>query len=245
MRRVTVRGLAARKLRLALTGLAIVLGVTFVTGTLVLGDTLNRTFNDLIGTAYQHVSFQIRGQAQLAGTSAASTTDRRQVPESVAAAIRRLPGVSYVFGSVNGYAQFLGRDGNAIGGGAGSTLGFSFDPNPQLSPYRLVQGSAPTAPDEVVMDKETATKHGFAIGDRVLIDLPNRAQTFTVSGIVTFGSDNNLAGVTLAGFALLLGAVGELALARGKRPLARGYGMKVVFPGSGQLCWGSPVLCRA
>jgi putative ABC transport system permease protein len=202
MRKVTLRGLAARKLRLALTALAIVLGVTFVTGTLVLGDTLNHTFNDLIGTAYQHVSFQIRGQAQLSGTSAASTSDRRPVPESIATAVRRLPGVAYVYGSVSGYAQFLDRDGNAIGGGAGSTLGFSFDPNPQLSPYRLVLGSAPTTTDQVVMDKETATKHHFSIGNRVLIDLPNRAQTFTISGIVTFGSDNNLAGITLAGFSL-------------------------------------------
>jgi putative ABC transport system permease protein len=67
MRRVTLRGLAARKLRLSLTALAIVLGVMFVTGTLVLGDTLNRTFNNLIGTAYQHVSFEIRGKAQLPG----------------------------------------------------------------------------------------------------------------------------------------------------------------------------------
>ncbi|HYB26068.1 MAG TPA: ABC transporter permease [Solirubrobacteraceae bacterium] len=202
MRRVTVRGLLARKLRLALTALAIVLGVTFVTGTLVLGDTLNHTFNDLIGTAYQHVSFQIRGKAELSGTSAASTADRRSIPESIVPAVRRLPGVAYVFGSVSGYAQFMSRDGNAIGGGAGSTLGFSFDPNPQLSPYRLVQGKAPTTADEVVMDKETATNHGFAVGDRVLINLPNRAQTFTISGIVTFGSDANLAGVTLAGFSL-------------------------------------------
>jgi putative ABC transport system permease protein len=51
MRRITFRGLMARKLRLALTGLAIVLGVTFVTGTLVLGDTLNRTFDNVAGTA--------------------------------------------------------------------------------------------------------------------------------------------------------------------------------------------------
>ena len=52
------------------------------------------------------------------------------------------------------------------------------------------------------MDKATATKHHFAVGDRVLINLPNRPQTFTISGIVTFGSDDNLAGVTLAGFDL-------------------------------------------
>ena len=105
-------------------------------------------------------------------------------------------------GSVEGYAQFLDRNGNAIGGGGGSTLGFSFDPNRQLSPYRLVEGSAPTTADDVVMDKATATKYHFAVGDRVLMNLPDRAQTFTITGIVTFGSDDNLAGVTLAGFDL-------------------------------------------
>ena len=174
MWRVTRRGLAARKLRLSLTALAIVLGVMFVTGTLVLGDTLNRTFNVLIGTAYQHVSFQIRGKATLPGTdtSVNSTANRRPVPASIAAAVGRLPGVAYVHGSAGGYAQFLARNGDAIGGGGGSTLGFSFDPNRRLSPYRLVEGRAPAAPDEVVMDKATATKYRFAVGDRVLMNLP-------------------------------------------------------------------------
>ena len=204
MWRVTRRGLAARKLRLSLTALAIVLGVMFVTGTLVLGDTLNRTFNVLIGTAYQHVSFQIRGKATLPGTdtSVNSTANRRPVPASIAAAVGRLPGVAYVHGSAGGYAQFLARNGDAIGGGGGSTLGFSFDPNRRLSPYRLVEGRAPAAPDEVVMDKATATKYRFAVGDEVLMNLPERAQRFTITGIITYGSADNLAGVTLAGFAL-------------------------------------------
>src|ERR1700749_453554 len=101
MRRVTFRGLAARKLRLSLTALAVVLGVTFVTGTLVLGDTLNRTFNSLIGTAYQHVSFQIRGKATLSGTdtSVDSTADRWPISASIAARVRQLPDVAYVHGS--------------------------------------------------------------------------------------------------------------------------------------------------
>src|SRR6201995_2041312 len=204
MRHVTLRGLAARKLRLSLTALAIVLGVTFVTGTLVLGDTLNRTFDDLIGTAYQHVSFQIRGKATLNGSENRpdSTADRRPGPQSIVATVRRLPGVAYVHGSVGGYAQFLARNGDAIGGGGGSTLGFSFDPNRQLSPYRLVQGRAPSPPDDVVMDKATATKYHFAVGDRVLMNLPDQAQRFVVTGLVTYGSDDNLAGVTLAGFDL-------------------------------------------
>ena len=103
MRKVTVSGLLARKLRLALTALAIVLGVTFVTGTLILGDTLNSTFNDLIGTAYQHVSCEIRGKAVLNESGAAAvrgTTDRKPVPASIATAVSRVPGVAFVHGSV-------------------------------------------------------------------------------------------------------------------------------------------------
>ena len=203
MRKVTFKGLRTRKLRLALTALAIVLGVTFVSGTLVLGDTLNRTFDTVIGTAYQHVSFEIRGTAVLNGDSAAAsqgTADRKPVSQSVATAVGRLPGVAYVYGSVGGYAQFMTRADNAIGNGGSSTLGFSFDPNRHLSPYRLVQGRAPTTAQDVVIDKATATKYHFAVGDRVLVNLPSRPQTFTITGIVTFGTDDNLAGITLAGF---------------------------------------------
>jgi putative ABC transport system permease protein len=202
MTRITLRGLLARKLRLALTALAIVLGVTFVTGTLVLTDTLNRTFDTLIGTAYQHINFQIRGTAAFNNDTAgaANGTDRKPIPVSIAAAVRRLPGVAYVDGSVSGYAQFV-SGGNAIGG-AGSALGFSFDPNRQLSSVRLVQGSAPRTADDVVMDKGTATKHHFRVGERVRVLSDGAPKSFTITGIVTFGSADNLAGATLAGFDL-------------------------------------------
>ena len=192
MLRVTVKGLLARKLRLTLTALAIVLGVTFVTGTLVLGDTLNRTFNSLVGTAYQHVSFEIRGKAAFKENTTAAvggTVDRQPVPASIVPKVARVPGVVYVRGSVEGYAQFMTRDGNAIGNGGGSTLGFSFDPNRQLSPYHLVAGRAPLGPADVVIDKATATKYGFRVGDRVLINLLRPATAVHGDGIATFGSD--------------------------------------------------------
>ena len=202
MWKVTVNGLLARKLRSALTALAIVLGVTFVSGTLVLTDTLNRTFDNLVGSAFQHVSFEIRGKAAFSTsseTSADSTANRKPVPESIATTVSRLPGVAAVDGSVEGYAQFVSRNGNAIGGDR-SALGFSFDANRELSSLRLVAGHAPTTADDVVMDKATATKYHFAVGDRVRVLLGRPPQTFTITGIVTFGNDNNLAGATLAGF---------------------------------------------
>jgi len=203
MRKVTFKGLLARKLRLALTALAIVLGVTFVSGTLVLTDTLNRTFDTLISNAYQHINFEIRGKAAFGDKAAAlnSTADRKPLPESLAGVVRGLPGVAYADGSVAGYAQFVARDGNAIGSPT-SSLGFSFDPYPQLSSVRLVEGGAPTTADYVVMDKATADKYHFSVGNRVEVLTGKAPRSYQISGIVTFGSADNLAGETLAGLYL-------------------------------------------
>src|ERR1700739_2776521 len=65
MWKVTLKGLLAHKLRLALTALAIVLGVTFISGTFVLTDTLHNTFNSLFANIYAKIDFQVRGDAQL------------------------------------------------------------------------------------------------------------------------------------------------------------------------------------
>ena len=216
MLRVTLKGLLARKLRLALTALAIIVGVTFVTGTLVLGDTLNRTFNTLVGTVYQHVSFEIRGDAEFSDKGSGgvdSTANRKPVPQSLISSVRALPGVQFAYGSVSGYAQIVTPDGHAVGSSQGS-LGFSFDPNPQLSALHLAAGKAPTTADEVVIDKATANKYHFKIGDKVRMLLAGPTRAFTITGIVTFGSDDNLVGATLAAFYLptaqqLFGSVGH------------------------------------
>ena len=215
MRRVTLKGLAARKLRLVLTAISIVLGVTFITGTLVLGDTLNRTFDTLVGTVYQHVSFEIRGNAELSGSNNQgpdSTTARRPVPASIGAAVRRLPGVEVAEGSVEGYAQFVSRTGeNPLGN---SSAGFSFDPYPKLASFRLVKGHAPAGSDQVLMDTATAQKNHFAIGDRVQVLLPHGTRYFTISGLTKFGADNSLPGISIVQFSLpvaqqLFGLVGR------------------------------------
>ena len=102
---------------------------------------------------------------------------------------------------MSGYAQFVAPDGKAVGNSA-AALGFSFDPNRQLSSLRLTEGKAPITAHQVVIDKATATKYGFRVGDRVRVLLSGPPQSFTISGIVTFGSDDNLAGSTLAAFYL-------------------------------------------
>jgi putative ABC transport system permease protein len=211
MWRVTIKGLLAHKLRLALTALAIVIGVTFIAGTLVLTDTLHSTFDTLFSNIYQNIDFQVRGVAQL---GSGGTATRNPVPESVLSTVRGVPGVEAADGSVAGYAQYVAPDGKAITTGGAPTLGISFDPNPQLSQLRLSQGTAPTSSNDVVMDLGTAEKYHFKVGEHVRILLEGPTQTFTITGLARFGSANNLAGATLAAFDTptaqrLLGAVGK------------------------------------
>ena len=100
MKNVTIKGLLAHKLRLALTSVAIVLGVTFIAGTFVLTDTLHNTFSSLFGNIYQKVDFQVRGVAQFSGNSADAV--RNPMPESVLSTVRHVPGVAVAFGQVQG-----------------------------------------------------------------------------------------------------------------------------------------------
>jgi putative ABC transport system permease protein len=196
---VTIKGLLAHKLRLALTALAIVLGVTFISGTFVLTDTLHNTFSNLFGTVYSKVDFQVRGVAQL-GSGANAT--RNELPESLLATVRGVPGVAAAQGEVSGYAQFVAPDGKAIANGSAPNLSVTFDPDQQLSSLHLIAGGPPVTSDDVVMDAATAQKYGFTVGQRVRILTAGPTRTFTITGIAEFGNASNLAGATLAAFTL-------------------------------------------
>jgi putative ABC transport system permease protein len=197
--KVTYKGLLAHKLRLALTALAIVLGVTFISGTLVLTDTLHGTFSTLFGHVYQNIDFEVRGKAAFTTSGGAV---RNAIPESLVSSVRQVPGVAYAEGTVSGYAQFVAPDGKAITTTGAPTLGLSYNPNQKVSALQLSRGRAPTASDDVVMDAGTGQKYHFAVGDHVRILLQGPPQTFVITGFVRFGTADNLAGATLAAFDL-------------------------------------------
>jgi putative ABC transport system permease protein len=196
---VTIKGLLAHKLRLGLTALAIVLGVTFITGTFVLTDTLHNTFTELFGNIYSKIDFQVRGVAQL---GSGGNAVRNQLPQSLLVTVRGVPGVAAAEGQVTGYAQYIGHDGKAIQTGGAPTLGVSFVSDPRLSSLHLIAGGPPTTPDDVVMDAGTAQKYDFRVGQQVRILTAGPTRTFTIAGIAEFGTANNLAGATLAAFTL-------------------------------------------
>ena len=212
MRKVTIKGLLAHKLRLALTSLAIVLGVTFISGTFVLTDTLHNMFTSLVGSIYQKIDFEVRGVAQFPGNSADAV--RNPLPERVLVAVRRAPGVEAAYGEVVNYAQFVSHTGQPIATGAEPTLGENYGPDPRISELRIVQGRPPETSHDVLMDAGTAKKYHFSVGQHVRILFGGPTRSFTITGIVQFGTADNLAGVTVAAFTLptaqvVLDEVGE------------------------------------
>src|SRR3954471_11834855 len=164
MLRTTLRSLFARKLRLVLSALAIVLGVGFVTGTLVLTDTLNRTFNNLFADIDKNTSVKVRAQSNLADSGAdqsngASGGSGKPVPASVLETVRRTPGVAEAVGTVQGFAVLY--EGAAPGTAKPRLLsnenappiGVAYSNAPTLSPLHLASGAEPARPDEIVIDQ--------------------------------------------------------------------------------------------
>ncbi len=214
MWRLVLRGMLAHKLRVALTALSIILGVTFVTGTLVLTDTLRNTFTSLFTKVYANVDLQVRGLAAFSEGQDGGTT-RKPISDSLLSQIRATPGVAAADGTAAGYAQFIDKHGKALDTGGAPALGYSYNTSARLSSLNLVAGHAPHGMGEVVIDRGTAKKCHFHIGDHLRILLVGPTRAFKVVGIVSFGSADNLAGATIAAFDLhtaqiLFNEVGQL-----------------------------------
>jgi putative ABC transport system permease protein len=125
--RFAIKGLGGRKLRTALTAIAIVLGVAMVSGTYVLTDSISSAFDAIFSQQYANTDAVITGKAAFdLGQSGTSTAP--PFPESVLADVKALPDVKAALGGVGGEAQLIGTNGKAIVFGGAPNLGFSVDP---------------------------------------------------------------------------------------------------------------------
>jgi putative ABC transport system permease protein len=186
---------------LALTALAIVLGVAFVAGTYVFTDTLNATFATVFNQVTKGVDVAVRTQASY--NSPQGATVRDPMPATLRDRIARIDGVELADGSAAGYAQFVGKNGKPVTTGGAPTIGMSYSRYPQLrASGTLREGRLPTGSGQVAVDAQTARNQGFHVGDRVTILFQGPPRTFTVTGIIGFGQADSLAGATIAAFDL-------------------------------------------
>ena len=194
MFRLTIKELAARKLRLLTTAFAVLLGVAFMAGTIVFTDTIGATFDSVLAEANEGVDAYVRTPSEIdLGYGEPGPRLDASLIDTVASA----DGVDQAALRINGYAQLVGLDGNPVGDLAKSpAFGSNWVDVDELNPYELASGHAPASGDEIVIDKASADKAGYHVGDIATVLTKSEPQQFTIAGIATFAGEDSPAGAT-------------------------------------------------
>ncbi len=193
MTRIALRYLWARKLRTALTSIAIVLGVMMVTGTYVLTDTIDSSFEDIFTESNENVDAIITSREAID----AEDNSEPPIPASLLAKVQRTEGVEVAEGGISDpQVAIIGADGEPTGGSGAPT--FAFSAGGELFDPLTYEGAKPAADDEVVVDKQTADAEGFEIGDTVTIAGKEEARDYTLVGTATLGEVDSFGGASIA-----------------------------------------------
>ena len=199
MWKVTLKGIWAKKVRFLLTGVAVILGVVFISGTFVLTATISKTFDGLFSDIYENTDAVVRVPQAFKGDFGGG---RGRISADLLPTVRSADGVAAAAGTVQGIAVIVDKDGDALGsnGQGAPTLGFAWIRNQDLSTLHLVVGKAPTVLDDIVIDKKSADDAGYKPGDTVPVLTKEGRADYDLTGIVKFGSSNSLLGATIVAF---------------------------------------------
>src|SRR5215210_5286862 len=185
---VALKVLAGRKVGALLTAIAIVLGVAMISGTYILTDTITNGFDTIVVNSYKN----------------GNGVDTPTFPQSGLAKVKALPDTAAAAGSVTSEnVKLIGKDGKVVDTGGAPSLGFSVDPRDQeFNPTKLTAGSWPTGGDQVAIDKATASREGFVVGDRIQLQAVGPQRSFVISGIAELTGVGSIGGATFALFDL-------------------------------------------
>ncbi|MFF9161820.1 ABC transporter permease [Streptomyces longwoodensis] len=196
MFRTALRNVLAHKARLLMTVLAVMLGVAFVSGTLVFTNTISDAYQKSSAKGFDQVDVAVRPEG---GEDTGNTVGKW--PELTEAQLRtsaRVPGAASAIGVVDGFTALADKDGKLIGGGFQSQGGNYWgtdDPR-----YPLKEGRAPHGAQEVAIDSETARRAGYEVGDTVRMSVDGPVLAPRITGVFTTDDGNVAAGGSLALF---------------------------------------------
>ncbi|MFD5467890.1 ABC transporter permease [Kitasatospora sp. NPDC127059] len=188
MYRTALRNVLAHKGRLLMTALAVMLGTAFVAGTMVFSDTFGKAMRDSNSKSYSDVSVQVVDRAAGSGATA------RQKSESGSAALTdatvqqlaALPGTAGARGVVSGFTGVADKKGNLIGQfWAAKGANFAPGQDGKDARYPMAEGQGPTNAKEVALDRRTADKAGYKVGDTVRVAANGPVVEARLTGVFT------------------------------------------------------------
>ncbi|MEV5900604.1 ABC transporter permease [Streptomyces sp. NPDC052127] len=196
MFRTALRNVLAHKARLLMTVLAVMLGVAFVSGTLVFTNTLSGALQKSSAKGFDQVDVAVTAEVQDdVGDRIVKTPELTQALLEQSA---KVPGAASAIGVVDGFTAIADKDGKLVGGGFQSQGGNYW--GAKDARYPLTTGHAPSGADEVVIDSRTAERAGYKVGDTVRISVDGPVLTPKITGIFTTDDGNVAAGGSLALF---------------------------------------------
>ncbi len=198
---LTIKSIRANAARFFLTSIAVTLGVAFVAGTLVLTDTIKKSYDDTAQQVYAHTDAVVRSDRHLQGDNDA-TEVRGTVGTDVLEAVEATSGVAEAEGRTSGIAVVLGHDGRLLDDSPNRAIpiALGWQHSTAFNPMTVVAGRAPSAPDEVVIDRTTQRTGGFAVGDTVHVVGPSGTGEYRVAGIVIYAGTDDAAGAPVVAF---------------------------------------------
>jgi len=197
--KLVLRGFVQRKLRVALTAIAIALGVALMAGTYILTDTIDQSFAGIFQTANRGHDVVITPTKTLGSNVRPETSP---ISEQTLARVRATPGVAEAAGSIFSPATFLRVNGKRLTSGGAPQFVSSELPK-RFESFNAVRGRFPTSADELAIDEATAERANLKLGEQMLIAGSVPAKRYTIVGIIKFGGGQSFGG---AGAALLIPA---------------------------------------
>ncbi|MDG9674223.1 ABC transporter permease [Micromonospora sp. DH14] len=195
MFRATLKSLLARKVRLILSGLAVVLGVMFVSGAFVLTDTLGRSFDSIFADAYSDVDVNVAAKPKVQVNEMEGEQTAAALPAAVVDRVTQVPGVASATGVVAADgARIIGSNGKVVTSFGPPQLGENWTGEGEL--LRLREGRAPQAEGEIVINKALATAAKVQVGQKVgvLTAFESKKRDFTLVGVVGYSGDRDSIG---------------------------------------------------
>lgn len=202
MLRIALKNLRARKVRVLTSGIAVLLGVAFVAGTLTLTATVTSTFDSLFDEVFAGTDAYVRAEEPFDADFGGGST-RPLVDESLVQTVAALDGVAVAEANIGSFAQIVGKDGEALGqpGMGAPTFGGNWSDNEDLNSFKVVEGRSPEADGEVVIDRKSSKDGDLAVGDRTRVVTQSGTVEVMVVGIAKFGSADSPGGASFALFA--------------------------------------------
>lgn len=188
--KTSMRNFFAHKGRMALSAIAVMLSVAFVTGTLVFTDTMGTTFDKLFAATASDVTVSAKGASD-SGETQSDNGKPPVMPASVVDKVGGADGVKAAEGTVfSTSVTVVDADKDSLSPTSGApTIVGNWNANDART-MKISSGNAPRGPDQIVVDADTADKHDLKLGDAIGVISAVGTHEAKVSGIADFQVTN-------------------------------------------------------